>query len=124
MTDQEMQVVLDQYPRTIKLIDHWHNTLVPAGINKNNWNKTKSQTKYAEMVRDMNNCDVEVALALLDHIVQTSDADLPNWDWKFVHGVQQNIPSGMYDKVYRRHHCKEHTDKWRLIMILLDITGV
>ena len=125
-TKTDILAAMDDHPAVSEAMGYWYSTVIPAGLTKKTWNNTKQQTQMANQVQRMRADDILVATAFIKYVLAEANAELGTADSKFMREVEKQIHTDYFDLEYSgkdsRKNNPVHSAKWRLMMLLLDIT--
>jgi hypothetical protein len=119
----DLEFKLMNRPRVKDAINYYFEELVENNVDKNIWQNVK-HAEYntvenmfgRKFVDPLKNIDVDIMTDLIRMCMQHYNKVLPQWDYDFLKKVELKVESKEYNKATKSNH----SDKWRLMMILIE----
>jgi len=119
----DLEFKLMNRPRVKDAINYYFEELVENNVDKNIWQNVK-HAEYntvenmfgRKFVDPLKNIDVDIMTDLIRMCMQHYGKVLPQWDYDFLKKVELKVESKEYNKATKNNH----SDKWRLMMILIE----
>lgn len=120
---EALKFKIENRPRVSQAISYYFEELVPNNIDKNMWQNVKHADYLTvenafgrKFVDPLKNIDVEIMCELIRMCMQEYGTVLPSWDYDFLKKVEGKLSTKTYNKATKA----THSDKWRLMMILIE----